>query len=442
MFARTYAILSNLISPFLRLYLQRRVKQGKEDILRVKERFGTSPLTRLDAPYIWLHGASVGESMSLLPFIQYLHRLYPNLQFILTTGTLTAANLLRTKLPPNTIHQYVPLDVKAWVSRFLEHWKPTIAIMTESEVWPNICFSCKERNIPLYLINARLSEESTQNWLKLKNTSKAIFSCFTGILTIAEEYKERLEKLTDQNIELMPNLKFAANPLPFEEQELKTLKEAIKDRIVFVAASTHEGEEEIFVKTYKRLKIDMPNLLLVLAPRHLRRIEAIENLLLQHKIVFENRSTRIAPKAEDDVFLFDTMGELGLAYRLGRIAIVGGSFIPGIGGHNPIEPAALGICTFHGPYMENAKDIISRLEDCLIQVDEQTLEGALSFYLAHAKNAEEIGKNAMERILENKNGLKQLAQLCIPHLGDPNHDEFQPELKVYENPRVLVQKAE
>lgn len=424
MLERIYSFLSYLIVPFLRLYLLKRVKDGKEDVGRLRERFGFSPhIFEKDKPYIWLHGASVGESLSLLPFIHHLGGLYPHVRFVLTSGTLASYNVLRTKLPPHTIHQYVPLDLKPWIMRFLNQVNPVIVITTESEVWPNTVFACEQKGIPLYLINARLSEESAKSWRKVTSFAKRVFSGFSGIFAQSEEHQKRFEAFTSLPIHVMPNLKFAAPPLSVDERELEELRHMLLGRKVFVGASTHRGEEEILVRTYKRLKVQIPELLLILAPRHMKRVDDVLDLLRSNELYVCKRSTRMSPESKTDVFLFDTMGELGLAYSLSHVAIVGGSLVPGIGGHNPIEPAQLGKCTFHGPYMENPKDILEHVPEAFIQINEETLEGALAFYLMHPKNATEVGMRARELVFEKKDSLKQLVQLCIPHLGRPKVSE-------------------
>jgi 3-deoxy-D-manno-octulosonic-acid transferase len=435
MLERIYSYLSYLAIPFIRLYLLKRVRDGKEDASRLRERFGFSPHTfEKGKKHIWLHGASVGESLSLLPLINHLSTLYPNVNFVVTSGTLASYNVLRTKLPPNTVHQYVPLDIKPWVMRFLKKVNPSLVIVTESEVWPNMIFSCRERNIPIYLINARLGEESAKDWGKFPEFARQVYSGFSGIFAQSVEHQQRFYRFTDKPVVVMPNLKFAAPPLHVDTEDFEKLHHTLSMRKIFIGASTHQGEEDILIRAYIRLKKDIPNLLLILAPRHMHRVNTIMNLLHSSELSFSQRSSGHIPHDNTDVFLFDTMGELGLGYALSDVAIVCGSFVPHIGGHNPIEPAQLGKCTFHGPYMENPKDILEHLEGSLIQVNEDNIDGALAFYLSHPKNAAEVGDMALQGVLAKKDSLKEFVRFSEKHLGPIQH----PSEISHENTRLLV----
>lgn len=421
MLKKIYFTLSCLTIPFLRWYIAKRVKKGKEDPCRLDERRGYS-LHRIakGTHYIWLHGASVGESLALLPFIHHLHTRYPSVHFILTTGTVASAQMLRHNLPPQTLHHYIPLDVKPWVTRFLKHFNPCLAFTTESEIWPVMTLSCKEHGIPFYLINGRISEKSLRNWKKVLPFARLVFSSFSGIFALSHGHKKRFDAIMGRpSSQIIPNLKFAAPPLTAPQKDFVLLSEVLKGRKIIVAASTHKGEEEIFLHTYHRLKSTIPELLLILVPRHMHRIQEVQTLLNEHSFRTCIRSHKTLPDDSTDVFLFDTMGELPLAYHLCHLAIVGGSFVPGIGGHNVIEPGQLGKCTFHGPYMHNAEDVLEHVGEGFVSVDETTLEGALSFYLSQEKNAKDRGNLAKELIQAQKDHLKKLVDLCIPHLGEP-----------------------
>jgi len=422
MILRLYAILSYLLVPLLKAYLRVRLKKGKEVQDRIQERFGISTYPRKKGKLIWLHGVSVGESLSLLSFIHYLARLYPDLNILLTTGTTTAAKLVESKLPSNAIHQFFPLDVPLYWKRFLDHWQPDVALVTESEIWPNMIQGCKHQGIPLFLINARLTEKSFKRWLYFSKTAYKIFSGFRFIFAQSESIAQRLRHFTG-HVQVMPNLKFAAQPLTCNEEVLKALSQKIKDRPIIAFGSTHPGEEDIIFPVFKKLKDTFPDLLMLLAPRHVVRSESITQRLSQLNHTTARRSKEELPTTETDVFLFDTMGELGLFYRLSPISFVGGSLVPGIGGHNPIEPAQLGCAVLWGPYMVNASDICAILDKYAFSVSENTLYHTLHDLLKNPSKALKAGKDIQSLALDQKGNLKDLAKMCEPFLGIPQqHD--------------------
>ena len=253
MILRFYALFSYLLIPFLKAYLFFRVYKGKEIRDRLKERYGISTLNRAPGKLIWLHGVSVGESLSLLSFIHYLVRIYPDLQIVLTTGTVTASRIIKDKLPPQAMHQFFPIDVPLYWKRFLNHWQPDVAIVTESEIWPNMIQSCKNKNIPLFMINTRLTEKSYRRWLEIPKTAEKIFHSFTHIFAQSEIIAKRIRRLTS-HVTVMPNLKFAAHPLDTQPEKSKVLFTQMGDRPVIAFASTHPGEEDIIFPTIKKLK--------------------------------------------------------------------------------------------------------------------------------------------------------------------------------------------
>lgn len=421
MILRFYALLSYLLIPFLKGYLFFRIRKGKEIPQRLCERYGIATMPRKPGKLLWLHGVSVGESLSLLSFIHYLIRLYPMLQIVLTTGTVTAARLVQSKLPPQATHQFLPLDVPLYWQRFLKHWQPSVAIVTESEVWPNMVQACQTQKVPLFLINSRLTEKSYRRWLKLPETAQKIFGGFTHIFAQSEVIAKRLRHFTS-HVTVMPNLKFASQPLDIQEDKHAFLMSQMGKRPTLAFASTHLGEEEIIFPVLQELRKKYPTLLVLLAPRHVNRGDSIEKTLIDLGLSVVRRSQEQPITKDTAVFLFDTMGELGLLYSLSTIAFVGGSLVPDIGGHNPIEPAQLGRAVLWGPYMKNAADICAILEKHAFSVSGDTLYHTLHDLLSHPAKAIKAGEAIQKLVLAQKGNLKDLAKMCEPYLGPPQNE--------------------
>ena len=279
----------------------------------------------------------------------------------MTTGTVTSAKLMSQRLPEGVIHQFVPLDHLSWVRRFLDHWRPDAALWVESELWPNLLSEAQERQIPLALVNARMSPGSFKNWRRLPGGLKSLLSAFELCLAQDDAQAERLRTLGAPKVLSVGNLKYAAEALPCDQRELSGLWEKIGRRPLWLAASTHPGEEEQLAEAHGQLREEHPGLLTLLVPRHAERGDAIAKLLGDRGLYVAQRSRGEEPDGETDVFLADTMGELGLFYRLSEIAFVGGSLVPH-GGQNPLEPARLEAAILHGPHMQNFAPIVEALD--------------------------------------------------------------------------------
>jgi 3-deoxy-D-manno-octulosonic-acid transferase len=350
-----YRSLTDLGAPAISFYLAKRRREGREDPERFTERLGQASLPRPRGRLIWCHAASVGEAASLLTLIEKISETYPDTHMLITTGTVTSARMLEGRLPNKTIHQYVPVDRMPYVRAFLDHWQPDFVLWIESELWPNMLAGLRERWIPAVLLNGRMSEKSFHNWYKVKGWAKEIFSTFALCLTQTEDERSRFVALGAKPVKCLGNLKYAAKPLAVDEEQLTQLKQMLAGRLCWVMASTHRGEEDMALAAHKSLIAKWPNLLTIIIPRHAVRGEEIAQQM-QGKISFARRSKGEDITAQTGVYLADTMGELGLFYRLCPIACIGGSFIP-TGGHNPIEPAQLGCAILLGPYMHNFSEI-------------------------------------------------------------------------------------
>lgn len=356
-----YRKITPLLGPFLKPYLLHRVKQGKEDRTRLPERFGKSSITRPEGRVIWLHAASVGESISALPLIE---RLSISSTVLVTTGTVTSAEMMAKRLPQGAIHQYMPLDNPKWINQFLDHWRPNIALWLESELWPNTLYAIKQRHIPSVLVNARMSARSIRNWKKHPKLALDILSCFDLILAQNQDMANHISALGHTNTDYIGNLKFASTPMTWNEDDLNSLQTMIGDRPVWLMASTHAGEEEIAISTHQKLVEQYPNLLTIIIPRHPKRGDDIQTLIEQASIKCARRSHTQPITADTGIYLADTMGEMGLFYKLSPLLTMAGSFIPDTwGGHNIIEPAHLDCAITYGPIMYNHQDSKQALEN-------------------------------------------------------------------------------
>jgi 3-deoxy-D-manno-octulosonic-acid transferase len=354
---RLYRLLTTLLGPVVMLYLARRLMRGKEDGARFAERRGVAGLARPEGPLVWVHAASVGEAISMLALIERLLEERPTVSVMVTTGTVSSARLLAARLPANRAwHQYIPVDRIAYVRRFLDHWRPDVALWVESELWPNLVLETKARDIPLLLVNARMSARSFQGWRRWPGVINPVLGAFDLCLAQDVVQAERLRQLGARRALCVGNLKSAAGPLPASEAELVRLAAQTGGRPLWLAASTHPGEEEAAAAVHRRLKARYPDLLTLLVPRHPARAAAVTAMLKREGLAVARRSLAEPITAATDVYLGDTLGELGLFYRLAGTAFIGGSLVP-MGGHNPLEAALLDCAVLHGPDMSNCASI-------------------------------------------------------------------------------------
>lgn len=344
--------------------LRERMAAGKEDADRLDERRGITGIARPGGPLIWFHAASVGESLAVLELIRRLLEERDDLHVLVTTGTVTSAAVMAERLPERAIHQYVPLDARPFVTAFLNHWKPDVAIWTESELWPTLVVETHARAIPMLLLNARMSKASHDKWRFARGVAHSLLARFRVALVqdnLTMVYLRRLGMPTER-MKVMGTLKEGAPALPCDEAERAAMAAKLAGRPVWLAASTHEGEEAMVLQAHRMAMRSSPRLLLILVPRHPHRADEIAMQLAAEGLRFTRRSADEMPMDEAPVYLADTMGEMGLWYRLSPISFVGGSLVA-IGGHNPFEPAALGSAILHGPYVTNFVDIYDRLRE-------------------------------------------------------------------------------
>ena len=381
-----YRAATTLAGPAVRVYLMRRRARGKEDPERFGERLGRAGRARPAGPLVWIHAASVGESLSVLPVIERLCGGDRGVAVLLTTGTVTSARLMADRLPKGAFHQFVPVDRAAYVRRFLDHWRPDLAIWMESEFWPNLIVDCAARKTPMLLLNGRVSNRSWTRWRRHPGLIGSLLSRFALCLGQSPRDAERLDRLGAPAAKCVGNLKYAVPPLPADEPALAAFTEALGVRPRWVAASTHSGEEEICARVHRRLRERHPDLLTILAPRHPERGAAIADTLTAEGHLVARRSLGAAIVPETDIYLADTLGELGLLFRLGHVAFIGKSLVPG-GGQNPLEAARLARPVLFGPHVENFTEIATRLVEGgggQAVADEDELTRALDVLLSDA----------------------------------------------------------
>jgi 3-deoxy-D-manno-octulosonic-acid transferase len=355
-----YRTLTRPLAPLAAVYLAQRRHRGKEDPARVRERRGLAGAARPPGPLVWIHAASVGEATAVLGLIERLLTLQPELAILVTTGTVTSAHLLEKRLPARARHQFVPADVPHWVARFLDHWHPDLALWVESELWPNLVLATHARGIPMVLVNARLSARSYRRWRRWPRLIKPVLGAFDLCLAQDQSQAARFRSLGARAVAMVGDLKAAAEALPFDGSELLRLGAVVGSRPVWLAASTHAGEEEIAAQVHRDVVANHPGLLTIIVPRHPARGEAIGAMLRAQGLGTARRARGEPITNKTDIYVADTMGELGLFYRLARIAFIGGSLVAK-GGHNPFEAARLGCAVLHGPDMSNCAAMAAAL---------------------------------------------------------------------------------
>ena len=354
-----YRLLTAAAVPLAGALLSLRLNQGKEDAERVDERRGLPGKPRPDGPLIWLHGASVGETLSLLPLVDRLTQ--DGFHALMTSGTVTSARLMTRRLPARALHQFVPLDAPLFFRRFFRHWRPDLGLIAESEIWPNMIVEAARARVPLTMVNARMSERSFRRWTRLPGFARALLGRFELALAQSAADAERLTSLGARAACAVGNMKFDAPAPPADRQELAALSGLTSGRPIWVAASTHDGEERIAAIAHRRVAKRFPGVLTLIAPRHPFRGAAIEAELRAAGFSTALRSRGEKPGSEVEIYICDTMGELGLFYRLAGVVFVGKS-LAGRGGQNPIEPAKLASAILHGPSVANFLDVYAGLD--------------------------------------------------------------------------------
>ncbi len=363
-----YKFLTYLFYPFAPIYLYTRVLRKKEDSSRYKEKLSKINILKKDDFLIWIHVASVGEAMGILPLIDNLLKEEKVEKILITSITLSSANVLKKKFiqNPKIIHQFLPLDIPILIKKFLEHWKPNLAIFVESEIWPNLIFKIDEKKIPLFLINARITKKTFARWRFLKGFSKKIFGKFHLCISSNTETENFLKILGAQNIKNYGNLKFSSNKHNSINKLNSLFLEKIKNRKIWCAASTHSPEEILCANLHLELKKKYENILTIIIPRHINRIDKINKELLDLNIKTAVYSNFDKIDEKTDVLLVDTYGDVQKFYNVSKNVFLGKSLVHSLktnSGQNPVEPARLGCKIFHGPNISNFVEIYNYLKN-------------------------------------------------------------------------------
>jgi 3-deoxy-D-manno-octulosonic-acid transferase len=419
MLLEAYRLTTALADPLIRVGLELRVRRGKEDRDRLPERLGQAALPRPDGSLLWVHGASVGESLAALPLIDFLLERQPSLEILLTTGTLTSARLAGERLPPRTRHQFVPVDRPAGWQRFFEHWRPDAGVLVESELWPNMFVAATRHEVPLILVNGRMSEISFRRWRWVRGLARRMLGSLAACLAQSEADADRLRLLGAGSVEVAGNLKRAAPPLAAEPAALADLRGEIGERPVWLAASTHPGEEDQVLDVHLRLLGRWPDLLLIVVPRHPERGEPVSRLAAARGLDTTRRAVGGGIRADVQVHVADTLGELGLFYRVAPVALIGGSLVPH-GGQNPLEAARLGCVPILGPHVQNFAEIVAALvqADAAIRVsDAPNLEDLLMGLLAAPDRVARHARQARDAAESQREVLATTASAIEPFLG-------------------------
>jgi 3-deoxy-D-manno-octulosonic-acid transferase len=356
---RAYRLISAAVTPLTPLLLARRMQRGKEHRQRLPERRGVSVVARPPGSLVWLHGASVGELISILPLIERIRA--REVGVLVTSGTVTSGGLAEQRLARGVIHQFVPLDVPAYVRRFLDHWQPDLALFVESDLWPNIMIETSQRGVPMILVNGRLSESSFRRWRYLPVTIVNLLRRLDLCLARSAADAKRFSELGAPHVVTTGDLKLDGPAPPADGAKLAALRNAIGGRPTIAAASTHAGEETAMIDAHRRLRANFPGLLTLIVPRHPERGVGVAAIARAGGLKTRLRSRGELPDAATDIYIADTVGELGLVYRLAPIVFVGGSLVRH-GGQNPIEPAKLGAAILHGPHVWNFAEIYAALD--------------------------------------------------------------------------------
>jgi 3-deoxy-D-manno-octulosonic-acid transferase len=357
-----YQFGTRLLEPMAPFFFQKRLREGKERPDRIGERFGHATLDRPSGEVIWLHGASVGESSLLLDLFSAAKQRRPGLDAVVTTQTLTSADVIAAGMVRGVRHQMAPIDAPRSVERFLDHWKPDAAVFAEGEIWPNMLGALQSHRVPAALVNARMTTRTLAGWRRRAMAAQEIFSAFDFIGAADAPTAIGLMQALERPIEVVGNLKKAAQKAPPAPAEVAAWREAIGDRPVLLAASTHPGEDEIALDAFTEVRMRQLGALLIIVPRHPERGQAVADLSTSRGFTTQRRALdRSEPKLPVDVLVADTMGELIFWYAASDAIFLGGASVEGIGGHNPIEPAQLGKVVMTGPHGFNFKETFEQL---------------------------------------------------------------------------------
>ncbi len=411
-----YRFAGAAIYPLVGTYVAWRTTRGKEDRSRRRERYGVAGRPRPDGPLIWVHAASVGETIAVVPLVKSI--LNYGVHVVLTTGTATSARVAEERLGDSIVHQYVPLDLKPAVSRFLDYWQPDLAIIAESEIWPTTILELGARRIPQVLVNGRLSDRSFKSWKKRSYIAEALFENLAHVVAQSETDGERFLTLGARPVTVSGNLKVDTNPPPVEDKVLNGLRRQIGPRPTWAAVSTHDGEEAMAAEVHIMLRQRHPGIMSIIVPRHPDRAVALAVQFAAMGLKVVRRSTGERVLSDTDILLGDTIGEMGLYLRLTEIAFVGRS-MTSEGGQNPLEPAMLDTAVLAGRNVQNFREVYQKLIDsggAKIVRDRDMLAGAVNFLLVNEVARHDMMAAASATVEEMRGALSKTLKALEPYI--------------------------
>lgn len=416
-----YTLLLYLAVPFIMLRLLWRSRSIKGYRHRWHERFGHIP-TLPGNKNIWIHAVSVGEAITAIPLIKALQQQHPQYTILVTTTTPTGSEQVLKHLKNQVVHVYAPYDLPSIINRFLDRCNPTLCIIMETELWPNLLHAIHQRNIPILLANARLSEPSFRNYQRITKLTRQMLANLTWVAAQSDVDGERFTKLglDHQKLTITGNIKFDLELPDTLLDDGKTLRAHWGDRPTLIAASTHEGEEAIILQAFKTIQQKYPNALLILVPRHPDRFEKVAKLCQSTGFSIVRRSLNQLPDKNTDILLGDTLGELRLFYTASDIAFVGGSLVP-VGGHNLIEPAAVRLPIVTGNYLHNftaISQLLKNADAALFVDDAASLSNAVIQLLDDRVHSQVMGERAYQVSAANSGALAKHLQWIDNNLGN------------------------
>ncbi len=402
--------------PLVGTYVAVRATRGKEQHARRGERYGRASLPRPPGPLVWVHAVSVGETGAVVALVNRLRA--HGIEVVLTTGTVTSATLARERFGDTVLHQYVPLDLKPAVSRFLDYWKPDLAIFAESEIWPMTILELGARRIPQVLINGRMSDRSFKRWQRRMALAESLFENFAHVAAQTDKDGERFRALGARPVSVTGNLKVDVPVPTIAPADQASVQMAIGKRPVWLAVSTHEGEEKVAANVHAMLRKRWPGLLTVIVPRHPPRCDDVETMVRQMGLTVARRTRDGFPRQDDEIFLGDTIGEMGLYLRMGGIAFVGRSLMAE-GGQNPLEPAMLGCAVLTGPNIANFEEIYGRFHEARaarVVEDEMMLAKAVNYLLGNETHCKAMAQAGRRVLGEMEGALERTWTTLIPYV--------------------------
>ena len=412
-----YQIFSNLLTPAVVIFFLLRLLKSKETLISLKQKFGFYTFQKSKKEIVWVNAVSIGESLSVISVIKEINK-DKKFKILLTTSTTTSAEIIKKRYPDLLIHQFAPIDIPFIVKKFLNYWNPKIAIFSESELWPNLLSFTKEKKIKLILLNGRMSARTFKNWSRFPNISRTLLEKFNiGFVQDHNSYL-RYQNLGLKNIKCIGNLKFLSEKLPVSKLDFYELKKNIENKLVICLCSSHKKEEEIVLESFTKLLKQVPNLFLIIIPRHIHRRDEIKKIIEKNKINFSMRSENKSFKS-CECMLADTFGEVGLFLRISDIVIMGGSFVKK-GGQNPIEVSFFKCPTIIGPYHENFSDVINLLEKknaIIVIKDTSILTKVILSLIFNKDKRDEIGLNLFNVCKEERNKNIKILRLLKKEIG-------------------------